>query len=107
MADLRADLIKRLQKLGVEYYELPGRDDGFASLSYRGKEFAHFHNDRERELDIKLTRAVIEREGLEHPTESTVHPKRSKNSPWIEIRFKTQKDLATLQRLVQLTIENL
>jgi hypothetical protein len=105
MADLRDELIKRLEKLGVECHELPGRDDGFASLSYRGKELAHFHNDRE--LDIRLTRVVIEREGLEHPKDSAVHPNRSRKSPWIEIRFKTSKDLNRVQRLMKLAIEQI
>ncbi len=82
MADLRQQLIERLGKLGVEHRPLPGRDDGFASLCYDGKPFAYFHNDTE--LDIRLTKAVINREDLVHPKGSTVHPHRSKNSHWIE-----------------------
>jgi hypothetical protein len=105
MADVRSQLIGRLQELGIEHRPFPGRDDGFASLFYRGKDFAHFHNDRE--LDLRLTRAVIRREGLEHPPDSAVHPKRSKNSQWIEIRFAAAKDLDRVVRLVKLAIEEL
>src|SRR6516162_1897889 len=46
VSDLRVQLIKRLARLGVEHRPMPGRDDGFASLCYAGKTFAHFHNDR-------------------------------------------------------------
>jgi hypothetical protein len=105
MTDLREQLIKRLEGLGVEHRPLPGRDDGFASLCYAGKTFAHFHNDRE--VDIRLTKAVIEREGLTHPKGSTVHPNRSKNSPWIEVRFTTSQDLERVAHLVQLAIDQL
>jgi hypothetical protein len=43
------------------------RDDGFSSLHFEGKEFAHFHGDNE--LDIRLGRDIIKREGLVHPTD--------------------------------------
>ncbi len=101
----RSKLVKRLEALGIEHRSLPGRDDGFAGLFYRGKEFAHFHNDRE--LDIRLTRAVIEREGLIHPKSSTHHPSRSAKSPWIEIRFATAKDVDEIVRLVRIAIAQL
>jgi Family of unknown function (DUF5519) len=52
MAALRARLIERIQKFGVEDWPLPGRDDGFSALCYRGKAFAHFHSDNE--LDVRL-----------------------------------------------------
>ena len=98
----RRRLIRRLEALGVEYRPVKGRDDGFAGLFYRGKAFAHFHNDHE--LDIRLTRAVIEREGLSRPTDSTVHPTRSAKSPWIEIRFRTSREVDRIVRLVRLAI---
>src|SRR6185369_14762802 len=105
MADLRTELIRRLEKLGVEHRPWPGRDDGFTSLCYAGKDFAHFHDDVE--LDIRLTRAVIEREGLVRPSHSKVHPNRSTKSPWIEVRFTTRTDLDRVVRLVQMAIEQL
>ena len=105
MAALRARLIDRVAKFGVEERELPGRDDGFSSLCYGGKSFAHFHNDNE--LDIRLTKAVIVREGLTHPTDSTVHPNRAESSHWIEIRFHSTADLDRVVRLVKLAIEDM
>jgi hypothetical protein len=105
MAALRARLLKRLQHLGVEDRPLPGRDDGFSSLCYRGKAFAHFHNDYE--LDIRLTKNVIRREGLVHPSDSTVHPNRAKTSHWIELRFRSLADLDRVVELVKVAIDGM
>jgi hypothetical protein len=103
MATLRAHLIDRLKEFGVENRPMPGRADGFSALCYRGAPFAHFHSDNE--LDIRLTKTVICREGLTHPPGSTVHPKRSKTSPWIELRFHTSADVDRVVRLVKLAID--
>jgi Family of unknown function (DUF5519) len=105
MAALRARLIERVKEFGVEDRPLPGRDDGFSALCYRGTPFAHFHNDNE--LDIRLTKKVIIREGLKHPPGSTSHPNRSKTSPWIELRFHELADLDRVVRLVKLVVEAL
>jgi hypothetical protein len=107
MNRLRDELIKRLAGLGVEHRPMPGRDDGFASLFYRDKPFAHFHSNNDNELDLRLTRAIIEREGLTHPPDSTVHPGRSKRSQWIEVRYTTQRQLDHVVKLVKLAIEQL
>jgi hypothetical protein len=105
MTSLRKQLMTRLAKLGVEEQPVPGRDDGFAGLSYRGKEFAHFHDDDE--LDLHLTRSVIAREGLVHPSNSRKHPKRSTMSHWIELPLKTVPDLDHVTRLIELAIANM
>jgi hypothetical protein len=97
--------ISRLAELGVEEQPVPGHNDGFAGLSYRGKEFAHFHHDDE--LDLHLTRSVIAREGVIHPSNSLVHPKRSKTSHWIELPLKTEPDLDHVTRLVKLAIADM
>ena len=104
-ADLRRQLIARLEHLGIEHRLVPGRDDGFASLSFGGKAFAHFHNDHE--VDIRLTRAVIEREGLVHPAGSVVHPDRTKKSQWIEVQFTKPAHLEQVVSLVKLAIEQI
>jgi hypothetical protein len=105
MADLRKKLIKRIAILGVEDRPLPGRDDGFSSLVYGGKAFAHFHNDNE--LDIRLTKPVIDREGLTHLPDSVVHPDRTRTSHWIELRFTTSAELERVIKLVQIAIGNM
>jgi len=105
MTSFRKQLIARVAKLGVEEQSVPGRDDGFAALSYRGKSFAHFHHDEE--LDLRLTRSVIAREGLVHPSNSVAHPKRAKTSHWIELRLKTAADLDHVTRLMKLAIQTM
>jgi hypothetical protein len=102
---LRAELVARLRELGVEHRVVPGRVDGFAALVYGGKDFAHFHDDNE--LDIRLTRTVIEREGLVHPPGSKNHPKRGPRSPWIEVRFTRRTDLERVVDLVKIAITQL
>jgi hypothetical protein len=102
VANLREQLIDRLAKLGVERVDYPGRDDGFCALRYRGREFAHFHSYHE--LDLKLSRKLIQSEGLSHPPDSTVHPNRGAGSPWIELRFERTTDLDEIIRLVKVAI---
>jgi Family of unknown function (DUF5519) len=102
---LRKKLIEGVAKFSVEDRPLPGREDGFSSHWYCGKAFAHFHNDNE--LDLRLTKAIIDREGLVHPPNSTVHPNRNEKSQWIELQFKTSEDLEGVMRLVKLAIETM
>jgi len=101
---LRRNLNQKLRDLGVEERPWPGRD-GFSSLFYRGKEFAHFHADLE--LDIRLGKAVIRRERLIPLSDSTVHPDRAKGSAWYEMRISTTADVEKSVRLVRLAIEGL
>ena len=105
MATLRNQLVRRLEKVGVEDRALPGRDGGFSSLYYGGKEFAHFHDDNE--VDIRLTREIISSEGLVHPLDSRIHPSRSRNSHWIEVRLSKAADIEKLVHLVRLAIEQI
>jgi hypothetical protein len=100
---LRSSLIKKLGELGVEERQWPGRDDGFASLLYRGKDIAHFHSNCE--LDLRLGKDNIKREGLRPLPDSTVHPGRAKSSPWQEIRFASEADVLEVVRLVKLAIQ--
>ena len=93
---------ERLRELGVEERTVPGRDDGFASLMYRGKDFAHFHHDGE--IDIRLGKEVIRREKLTHPADSTVHPERTSGSPWYEMKLRTEADVDEAIRLLSLAI---
>jgi hypothetical protein len=103
MSELRTELVRRLRVMGVE--ERTDSDSGLSVLFYRNRPFAHFHDDNE--LDLRLTRALIRREGLVHPENSRIHPQRSKNSQWIEVRFTRAADLTKLVHLVALAIERL
>ena len=102
VVSLRAELIKCLEALGIEHRPVEGHDDGFAGLFFRGKAVAHFHNNHE--IDIRLTRTVIEREGLTHPVDSIQHPSRSARSQWIEIRFRNSRDVDEIVRLMLFVI---
>ena len=105
MSAHRNALSKRLRDLGVVERAWPGRDDGFASLLFGGKEFAHFHT--ECELDIRLGKDVIKRERLVHPADSKVHPDRSRSSPWYEMKVTSAADVDEAVRLVQIAIQGL
>ena len=71
---------------------------------YPGKEFARFHHDNE--LDLRLTKTVIQTEGLTHASGFNDHPTRSLSSPWIEVRFTTPEDIAHVATLVKLAVAN-
>ena len=58
MSKLRKRLVKKLEKIpGATEKLWPDRKDGFSTLHYNEKEFAHFHNDNES--DIRLTKKKI------------------------------------------------
>ena len=62
------------------------KNNGFTCFAYKGKEIAHFDNGFE--LDVRLTRALIEKEGLTHPSDSKSHPHRTKTKPhWIVLQL--------------------
>ena len=104
MTTLKDRLLAELTSIdGVE--DRPSPVAGGTALFYLGKEFAHFHNDNE--LDLRLTKRVIQDEALQHPSGSIHHPTRSFSSPWIEIRFTTANDIAQVARLVKLAVTKL
>ena len=97
-------LLIELRKIdGVQ--DKPSPVSGGTALFYGGKEFAHFHNDHE--LDLRLTKKQVQRLGLTHPSGSIQHPERSPNSPWIEVRFHTEADVARVKELVQIAVAQL
>jgi Family of unknown function (DUF5519) len=78
---------------------------GGTALFFRGREFAHFHNDQE--LDLRLTSKVIRSLGLSHPSGSVHHPTRSRSSPWIEVRFQSDSEVERAAELVKLAVAQL
>lgn len=100
MSKLKVELIKRLEQIpGVTHKLWPDRSDGFSTLHCEGKEFGHFHNFNE--LDLRLGKKLIKLEGLMHYSDSVNHPLRSPNSQFIELRFKSLRDLDRITRLVE------
>jgi len=104
MSSIRKQLVRELLKIeGVTEKNWPDRSDGFSSLQVDGKEFAHFHNDNE--IDIRLTKGIISKEKLVHPSTSKNHPNRSKNSPWIEIHFFDENDIEKITMLLKQSLK--
>jgi hypothetical protein len=102
MAKLRAELVKKLERIsGLE--DRPSKVRGGSAIFYHDKEIAHFHHDNE--IDIRLTKKIIRKEGLNHYDDSEVHKHRSPNSEWIEIRFRTSEDVDEVVRLFKLALK--
>ncbi len=83
----------------------PSKVAGGTALFFRGKEFAHFHHDHE--IDLRLTRKVIQALGLSHPERSAQHPTRAAGSPWIEVRFHSIDEVHRVVDLVKQAIAQL
>lgn len=99
---LRSDLVKKLSRIkGLE--DRPSRVAGGSAIFYKNKEIAHFHDDHE--IDVRLTKKIIKKEGLNHPSNSKIHRHRSPSSEWIEIRFKKPADVAEVVRLFKLALK--
>ena len=105
MHALRSRLSSKLRDLSVEERAWPGRDDGFASLHYKGKEFAHFHDWTE--VDIRLGKNTIKRERLVRSLHSKVHPDRPDSSPWYEMTLSSAADVEEAVRLIKIAIQEL
>ena len=97
MTELRQDVERRL-------LDLPDvtlgrwKDTDLICVFYRGKEFAHFHGDSI--LDLRLSTKIIRDEQLTRAVSARIHPKRSQNSRWIGIEFRTSADIDRLLHLV-------
>ncbi|MDO6386561.1 luciferase family protein [Uliginosibacterium sp. 31-12] len=104
MASLKNQLLALLAS--IEGFEAqPSQVAGGTALFFRGKEFAHFHNDQE--IDLRLTRKIIKSLGLSHPSDSQLHPTRAASSQWIEVRFNTPAEVQRVAELVKLAIVQL
>ncbi len=103
MPDLKQQLVELLEQIpGIEHRIWPDRDDGFSTIDFNGKEIAHFHS--RSEIDVRLGSSLIAEENLTHPESSQVHPKRSKNSQYLEMGFSCRSDVEEICRLVRLLI---
>ena len=102
MVILKKELVKKLTEInGLE--DKPSKVAGGSALFFRGKEIAHFHNNNE--IDVRLTKKIIRKEGLSHFEDSKFHKHRSPNSEWIELRYRRQEHLAEVVRLIKLALK--
>ena len=99
MQQILIDKLNTLPDVEVSFY----KNSDLLCVFYQGKEVAHFQN--ESEIDIRLSRSLIKREGLHPPANSTSHPNRSKNSIWIVQQFSSDKEVDEMVRLVKLAID--
>ncbi|MEM7335447.1 MAG: luciferase family protein [Chloroflexota bacterium] len=91
--------LRTVPAVEVDYY----KNSSLLVVNYKGKEVAHFQN--EFEIDLRLSRSIIKREGLVPPQNSESHPDRSKNSIWIVQQFHSTTEVDEIVRLVMLAIE--
>jgi hypothetical protein len=102
MPHLRNQLIQKLS-------ELPGfqvafwKNSELLCLYFKTKEIAHFQNDNE--IDLRLSPAIIKREGLQPPKDTMSHLDRSKNSRWIVQSFRNKEDIDEILKLIMLATE--
>jgi len=102
MSKLKLSLVQKLEGIpGLE--DRPSKVAGGSAIFFKDKEVAHFHNNNE--IDVRLTKQIIKKEGLAQPTDSDFHHHRGPASQWIELRFKNQKQVDEVVRLFKLAIE--
>ena len=102
MAKLRKKLIQELEKIpGIDaHLWKPDRD--FLVIDYNGKEVAHFHGNNE--LDVRLSPAVVKRDGLTHAPNRVGHKNRKNGGTWLVVRFTRESHLTEMVRLVKMAI---
>ena len=105
MSALQKQLEKELLKIDDVEIRLYKKDSKLLCVYYKGKEFAHFHDDNE--LDIRLTHKIIKDYSLVHPTRSKSHPNRSKKTKTMLLPFKDSKQLSELIHIVKLVVQEL
>ena len=103
MAELRKQLIEKLEELPGINVRLWKPDSDFMVIEYEGKEVAHFHGNNE--LDIRLSKEVVKRDGLTHAPNHVGHPNRKNGGCWLMARFTRASHLDEMIRLVKMAIE--
>ena len=103
MAELRKKLIKKLENISGINVHLWKPDSDFMVIDYKGKVVAHFHGNNE--IDIRLSKEVVKRDGLTHAPNHVGHPNRKNGGTWLIARFTRESHLAEMVRLVKMAIE--
>jgi hypothetical protein len=91
--------LKKLDEVEVHLW----KDSDLMCVFFRGKDFAHFHD--EEEIDIRLSQKFIKKEELKPLEDSKYHSTRSKKSRWMQMRFQTGEDVSNLLSLIERLIE--
>ncbi len=102
MASLRIQLIEKLEKIKGITVRLWKPDHHLMVIYYHDKEVAHFHGNNE--LDIRLSKEVVKRDGLTHAPDRIGHLNRKNGGRWLIVRFTRKHHLAEMERLIKLAI---
>ena len=103
MAELRKKLIEKLERLrGIDVHLFKPNSD-LMVIDYEGKGIAHFHGNNE--LDIRLSKEVVKRDGLKNAPNRVGHANRKNGGRWLIFRFTRESHLAEAVRLVKMAIE--
>lgn len=103
MAKLRRKLIDQLNQIpGIDVH-LHKPESNFMVIDYEGMGIAHFHGNNE--LDVRLSKEVVKRDGLKNAPNRVGHPKRKDGGRWLIVRFTRESHVAEMVRLVKLAIE--
>ncbi|MFK7893328.1 MAG: luciferase family protein [Granulosicoccus sp.] len=103
MAELRRKLIRELEKNPDIDVHLWKPDSDLTVIDYKGKEIAHFHGNNE--LDIRLSREIVKRDGLTHDTKRVGHLNRKNGGRWLIVCFTRSGHLPEMMRLLKLAID--
>lgn len=103
MAELRKKLINKLEQISGVDVHLYKPDSNFIVIDYKGKGIAHFHGHNE--IDIRLSKEVVKREGLKNAPDRVGHPKHRDGGRWLVVRFTRESHLAEVLRLVKIAID--
>ncbi len=102
MARLKAKLIEQLEKIPEVEVRPWQTNSDFVVILFRGKEVAHFHGNNE--LDIRLSRDIVKRDGLVHARNRIGHLDRKNGGRWLIVRFTREAHLAEVLRLITMAI---
>ncbi len=73
------------------------RFSGVEAFYVQTREIAHFHSNQE--IDIRLTCGEIKKRKLAHSEDKRIHVPRA-SGDWVEVTFKSLRDLPFVQELV-------
>lgn len=99
--NLKKELLARL----LEHPELEWKKSRFSKAEsfFLGKrEIAHFHAGNE--IDIRLTRKEIRKQGWTKTEDKRIHL-RSASTDWMEVRFSCEEDLDFAQKIVSAAVK--
>lgn len=103
MSGLRKKLTEKLIKqpgIDIRYWK---PDHHLLVIYHNDREIAHFHGNNE--LDIRLSREFVKREGLTHAPNRIGHPERKNGGRWLIVRFTRQSHLTEIERLIKVATE--